>query len=56
MACTIVYGMQGIKEKLRLPEPYNDDAHYLTEEQREQMGIRFLPNRFDQRKEIIESY
>ena len=55
MACTIVFGMQGIKDKLRLPEPYNEDAHYLTEHERHQMGITFLPNKFDQRKEIIES-
>ena len=54
MACTIVYGMQGIKEGLKLGDPCNEDA-FLTADKREELGISILPNRFDLRKQIIES-
>jgi len=31
MACIIVYGLQGLKDSLGLPPPYNEDADLLSE-------------------------
>ncbi|CDW89798.1 glutamate--ammonia ligase [Stylonychia lemnae] len=55
IASTIVCGLQGLKDELKLPQPENDDVHLLSIKERESLGIKMLPNDFEQRVSIIMS-
>lgn len=54
-ALIINSGVNGITDKLILPQPYNGDPFKLTEEERIEFGITKLPNTFDDRKKAIYS-
>jgi len=36
-------GMEGIKNKYKLPEPANDNIYHMSQKQRENLGIKSLP-------------
>lgn len=55
MAALVSLGTLGLKESLRLPTPFNEDADLLTEEQRNELGITRLPLTFEERKDVINS-
>lgn len=55
IAAMLALGMLGLKESLRLPEPFNEDADLLSEEQRRELGILRLPLTFEERRDVINS-
>jgi glutamine synthetase len=55
MAALTALGLQGIKEKLTLPPPFNDDVGLLSEEERKLQGISRLPLTFEERCAAINS-
>lgn len=55
MAAIIALGMLGLKESLKLPKPFNEDAEFLTEKERRNLGITRLPLTFEERIKVINS-
>lgn len=42
-ACMLAAGLEGIENDYELPEPYEDNIYRLTREERENSGIKMLP-------------
>jgi len=42
-ACMLRAGLKGIEEKLKVPEPIEENIYHMTEEEREKKGIKSLP-------------
>lgn len=55
VAVLVSLGTLGLRESLRLPQPYNEDADLLTEEQRSDLCIKRLPLTFEERCAVINS-
>ena len=55
LAAIIIAGIEGLKQKLRLPIPYDSDPSYLSEIERTQLNITELPKSFDERRDAIFS-
>ena len=55
LAAIIQLGLYGLKNELRLPPPVNDDPSNFTEAEREKLGLKLLPQTFDERRQASES-
>ncbi len=42
-ACMLRAGLKGIEEKLKVPEPIEENVYQMTEEEKERKGIKALP-------------
>jgi len=55
LAAVLACGIHGLKQKFKLPEPYDTNADGLPEAERIQRGIYPLPLTFEDQKKCIQS-
>lgn len=55
LSSIIAFGARGIKDKLELPEPYQDDPSVLEHKERESRGFFKLPTNIKDRKDALSS-
>ena len=51
----VLAGLQGIKEKLALPQPVHVDPANLTDQERDALGIKPLPSSLSEALDLMES-
>jgi glutamine synthetase len=50
----IAAGMEGVNRKLTPPEPRSEDIFHLTDEERDNLGIKMLPTAIDEALDCLE--